>query len=50
MPSYKCPKCQKAVVDLKVYHHEPEQVTCPYCKTTFKTNGSGGGYGGYGQQ
>ena len=49
MPAYICPSCKKEVVDVKVYHHEPDEVTCPYCKTRFKTDGSGG-YRGYGQQ
>jgi DNA-directed RNA polymerase subunit RPC12/RpoP len=46
MPSYICPRCSQPVIDVKVYHHEPEQVTCPYCKTTFKTKEIyGGKYG-----
>jgi DNA-directed RNA polymerase subunit RPC12/RpoP len=46
MPSYICPHCSQPVIDVKVYHHEPEQVTCPYCKTTFKTKEIyGGKYG-----
>jgi len=38
MPGYTCPYCKQHFFDVMVYHHKPEQVTCPRCKHTFPTD------------
>ncbi len=42
MPGYMCPYCKNHFYDVKVYHHEPDKVTCPRCKRDFPTTPAAG--------